>query len=176
MWFIYILAGVLLLVLVGYLAGPATYDVSRSIEINRPSDEVYRYLKFLKNQDEWSPWQKKDPNMKKDFRGTDGTVGAVSSWEGNRDVGSGEQEITRLVEGKRVESQLRFFKPWKSQSDAYMEVEATGAAKSTVRWGFSGRNGFPMRLMMLFMNMDKMVGKDFEEGLANLKAQMEGSV
>ena len=173
MWFIYILAGILLLLLIGYLAGPASYDVSRTVEVNKPASAVYDYLKYLKNQDEWSPWQRRDPGMKKGFRGTDGTVGAVSSWAGNKDVGSGEQEITRLVEGKRVETKLRFFKPWKSQSDAFMEVEPTGKDASRVRWGFTGRNGFPMRLMMLFMNMDKMVGKDFEEGLANLKTRLE---
>ena len=173
MWFIYILGGILLLLILGYLMGPATYHVSRTIEINRTPEDVFKYLKYLKNQDEWSPWQRKDPNMKKDFRGTDGTVGAVSSWVGNKDVGSGEQEITRLVEGSRVESKLRFFKPWKSQSDAYMEVEPAKDGGTNVRWGFSGKNGFPMRLMMLFMNMDKMVGGEFEEGLANLKSRME---
>lgn len=173
MLFVYILGGILLLLILLYLLGPATYNVSRTIHINRTTPEVYNYLKFLKNQDEWSPWQKKDPDMKKDFRGTDGSVGAVSSWEGNKEVGSGEQEITRLVEGSRVESKLRFFKPWKSQSDAYMEVEQASEGGSRVRWGFSGKNGFPMRLMMLFMSMDKMVGSDFEEGLANLKSKLE---
>ena len=175
MLFVYILAGILLLLILAYLLGPATYNVSRTILINRSTEDVYAYLKYLKNQDEWSPWQRKDPNMKKDFRGTDGTVGAVSSWEGNKEVGSGEQEITRLVEGSRVESKLRFFKPWKSQSDAYMEVEQAPDGGSKVQWGFSGKNGFPMRLMMLFMSMDKMVGKDFEEGLANLKSKLEKS-
>ena len=173
MWFVYIFAAIMLLLLIGYLAGPASYDLSRSIEIRRSSGIVYDYLKYLKNQDEWSPWRKKDPDMKMEFRGTDGSVGAVSSWEGNKEVGSGEQEITRLIEGKRAESKLRFFKPWKSQSDAYMEVEPAGTGASKVRWGFSGRNGFPMRLIMLFMNMEKMVGKDFEEGLSNLKSRLE---
>jgi hypothetical protein len=173
MLFVYVLAGILLLLLIGYLAGPASYDVSRSIEIRKPAAEVYNYLKYLKNQDEWSPWQKKDPHMKKEFRGADGTVGAVSFWEGNKEVGSGEQEITRLVEGQRVESKLRFLKPFKSQSDAYMEVEPVGTESSRVRWGFSGRIGFPMRLMMLFMSMDKMVGKEFEEGLNDLKSRLE---
>ena len=173
MIFVYILAGAVLLLIIGYLLGPSSYDVSRTIEINRTSAEVYEYLKYLKNQDEWSPWQQKDPNMEKGFRGTDGTVGALSSWEGNKEVGSGEQEITRLVDGKRVESELRFFKPWKSQSDAYMEVAAEKDGQTEVRWGFSGKTKFPMRLMLLFMNMDKMVGKDFEAGLANLKTRLE---
>ncbi len=172
MTLVYILALVVLVLLVLYLLAPANYDVSRTVTINLPSKQVYAYLKYLKNQDEWSPWNQKDPGMQKGFRGTDGTVGAVSSWEGNKQVGSGEQEITRLFEGRRIETQLRFLKPWKSTSDAYLEVEPSGMG-SQVRWGFKGNSGFPMRLMMLFMSMDKMVGKDFEAGLANLKARLE---
>ena len=172
MTLIYILAGVVLLLLVLYLLAPATYDVSRTTEVRRPPDDVFDYLKYLKNQDEWSPWGRKDPNMKKGFRGTDGTVGAVSTWEGNKQVGAGEQEITRIVAGQRIESVLRFLKPWKSTSDAYLEVEPAPGG-SLIRWGFKGSSGFPMRLMMLFMSMDKMVGKDFEQGLANLKARLE---
>lgn len=173
MTFLYILLGIVLLLIILYLLAPARYDVSRSIEVSRPAPEVFEYLKYLKNADDWSPWARKDPNMKKGFTGTDGTVGATSSWEGNKEVGSGEQEITAIVDGKRIESELRFLKPWKSTSDAYLEVEPSGDSGSRVRWGFKGTNGFPMRLMMLFMNMDKMVGKDFEEGLASLKAKLE---
>lgn len=172
MTLIYIFAAVVLLVLVLYLLAPATYDVSRTIEVRQAPEAVFDYLKYLKNQDDWSPWGKRDPHMKKGFRGTDGTVGAVSTWEGNKQVGAGEQEITRIVPGQRIESKLRFLKPWKSTSDAYLEVEPA-AGGSLVRWGFRGSNGFPMRLMMLFMSMDKMVGKDFEEGLATLKAKLE---
>ena len=172
MTLIYILAGVVLLLLVLYLLAPATYDVSRTVEVRKAPEAVFDYLKYLRNQDDWSPWGQKDPNMKKGFRGTDGTVGAVSTWEGNKQVGAGEQEITRIVSGQRIESQLRFLKPWKSTSDAYLEVEPAPGG-SLIRWGFKGSNGFPMRLMMLFMSMDKMVGKDFEEGLSNLKARLE---
>ncbi|MBC2839470.1 SRPBCC family protein [Robiginitalea sp. SC105] len=175
MTFIYILAAILVLLIALYLIAPARYDVSRSIRIDRPPGEVFEYLKYLKNQDEWSPWSRRDPDMKKDFRGTDGTVGAVSSWEGNKEVGAGEQELTRIEEGTRIESQLRFLKPWKSTSDAYLEVEPAPGDGSKVRWGFSGQSGFPMRLMMLVISMDKMVGKDFEEGLASLKAKLEGA-
>lgn len=171
---IYIIALAVLALLVLYQLAPAKYDVSRTVSIDLPATEVFEYLKCLKNQDEWSPWNRKDPDMKKGFRGIDGTVGAVSSWDGNKQVGSGEQEITGLIEGRRIESQLRFLKPWKSTSDAYLEVEPSGAGSSLVRWGFKGSNGFPMRLMLLFMSMDKMVGKDFETGLANLKARLEG--
>lgn len=170
----YILAGVFLLILILAILAPKTYDVSRSIEIRKPKARVFEYLRFLKNQEAWSPWEKKDPNMVKQFRGTDGEVGAISSWQGNKEVGEGEQELTNIIPGERVESELRFFKPWKSTSSAYLIVEEAADNGSRVRWGFSGRNKFPVSIMMLFMNMDKMVGKDFEEGLAALKAKLEG--
>ena len=80
---IYILALFVLVLLVLYLLAPANYDVSRTVTIALPSERVYEYLKYLKNQDQWSPWSQKDPDMQKGFRGTDGTVGAVSSWDGN---------------------------------------------------------------------------------------------
>lgn len=171
---LYILAGVVLLILILAIIAPKTYHVSRSIVIAKPKSEVFENLRFLKNQDQWSPWNQKDPDMEKKFTGTDGEVGAISYWNGNKDVGEGEQEITKIVEGERVESQLRFLKPWESTSDAYLATESVDANATKVTWGFSGKNKFPFSIMMLFMNMDKMVGKDFEEGLDNLKSNLEG--
>ncbi|WP_222984451.1 SRPBCC family protein [Flagellimonas meishanensis] len=170
---LYILAGIVLLVLILGMIAPKTYNVSRSIEISRPKSDVFDNLRFLKNQDAWSPWNKKDPNMEKKFTGTDGQVGATSYWNGNKDVGEGEQELTKIVDGERIESELRFLKPWKSTSDAYLTTEEIDASTTRVTWGFSGKNKFPMSIMMLFMNMDKMVGKDFEEGLSSLKQTLE---
>lgn len=170
---LYIIVGVIALVLLLAMIAPKTYKVSRTTEISRPKAEVFEYLKSLKKMDEWSPWAKKDPNMKKNFTGTDGAVGAVSYWNGNKDVGEGEQEITRIVDGERIESELRFLKPWKSTSDCYTQVDDAGNGKTKVTWGFSGKNKFPMSIMMLFMSMDKMVGKDFEAGLKNLKGVLE---
>ncbi|MEM9076517.1 MAG: SRPBCC family protein [Bacteroidota bacterium] len=170
---LYILGGIILLILFLALIAPKSYNVSRSIEISKPKTDVFENLRFLKNQDAWSPWNKKDPNMEKKFTGTDGEVGAMSYWNGNKDVGEGEQEITKIVDGERIESQLRFLKPWKSISDAYLTTEAVAADKTKVTWGFSGKNKFPASIFMLFMNMDKAVGGDFEEGLASLKSLME---
>ena len=171
--FLYIILGVIALIIILAAIAPKTYDVSRSIEIARPKSEVFDYLKYLKNMDHWSPWAKKDPNMNKKFTGTDGEVGAISYWNGNKDVGEGEQEIKKIMDGKRIESELRFFKPWKSTSDCYTNVEDGGEGTTKVTWGFSGKNKFPMSIMALFMSMDKMVGKDFEEGLASLKTILE---
>lgn len=169
---LYILGGILLLIILLILIAPKNYDVNRSIVINRTRAEVFNYLKMVKNQDEWSPWKKKDPNMKQEFVGEDGTIGFVSKWEGNKDIGVGEQEIKRIVENERLETELRFYKPWKSQSDAYMAVADEGSG-TKVTWGFSGKHKVPVNVMMMFMNMDKMVGKDFDEGLTELKKLME---
>lgn len=170
---LYILAGIIVLILLLALLAPKTYNVFRSIEIAKPKGEVFEHLKYLKKQDEWSPWARKDPNMKKSFTGTDGEVGCISHWVGNKEVGEGEQELTKIIPGERIEGELRFLKPWKSTSDCYFDVADSSEGKTKVTWGFSGKNKFPMSIMMLFMSMDKMVGKDFEEGLATLKSQME---
>ena len=170
---LYIVGGLVVLVLILAMIAPKTYDVSRSTEIKKPKAEVFTYLRSLKNMDTWSPWAKKDPNMDKEFRGTDGEVGSVSYWNGNKDVGEGEQEVTKIVDGERIECALRFMKPFKSESDCYFKTEEADDGATKVTWGFAGNNKFPMSIMMIFMSMDKMVGKDFEEGLANLKANLE---
>jgi uncharacterized protein YndB with AHSA1/START domain len=170
---LYVIIGLVILVcLVGLLA-PKDFAVEREVTINKPVDEVFAYLKQLKNQNEWSVWARMDPKMKTEFRGTDGTVGFVSAWEGNDDVGKGEQEIKNIVEGQRIDYELRFIKPWEATNKAYVTTESVGENQTKVKWGFSGHMSFPMNTMMLFMNMDKTVGKDFEQGLANLKANLE---
>jgi len=170
---LYILVGLLALVILLSLIAPKTYDVSRSIEIARPKQEVFDYLRSLKKMDEWSPWAKKDPNMEKKLTGTDGEVGCMSSWKGNKDVGEGEQEIKKIIDGERIETELRFLKPYKMSSDCYTDVEDTGSGNTKVTWGFSGKNKFPFNIMAIFVSMDKMVGKDFEEGLGTLKTVLE---
>lgn len=170
---IYIIVSLIVLVLFLSLIAPKTYDVSRSVEIAKPKDEVFTYLRSLKNMDEWSPWAKKDPNMEKKFTGTDGEVGSQSYWNGNKEVGEGEQEIKRIFDGERIESELRFLKPFKSTSDCYTKVEDLGEGNTKVTWGFSGNNKFPMNIMTLFKSMDSMVGPDFEDGMASLKRILE---
>lgn len=170
---LYIIGGLLALVLLLHLLGPKKYNVFRTVEIAKPKNEVFTYLRSLKNMDNWSPWANKDPNMEKKFTGTDGEVGSLSYWNGNKEVGEGEQEITKIIDGERIESELRFLKPWKSTSDCYMDVEELSNGNTQVKWGFSGNNKFPMTIMSLFKSMDSMVGPDFEEGMASLKALME---
>jgi hypothetical protein len=172
--FLYIVLGLVVLVIFLGILAPKTYNVNRSIVIQKSAAEVFDVVRSLKKMDLWSPWAKKDPNMEQDFTGTDGEVGSVSSWSGNKDVGSGEHEITQLIDNELVASELRFLKPFKSTSDAYIKLEPADQG-TRVTWGFSGKNKFPFSIMMLFMNMDKQVGKDFEEGLENLKNLLESN-
>ena len=170
---LYIFIGLLVLLVILSTIAPKRFHVERSIIVQKPLEETFQFLKFVKNQDHWSPWKQKDPHMKQSYEGTDGEVGFVARWEGNKDVGVGEQEITRIVNNTTVETQLRFFKPWKSQSDAYITVEPVSESETRVLWGFMGVSKPPSNIFFLFFNMDKSVGKDFEEGLAKLKTYLE---
>lgn len=150
------------------------YAVEKEITINKPKQVVFDYVKFLKNQDKYSVWAMKDPAMKKDYKGTDGTVGFISSWESqNKEVGTGEQEIINIREGERIDLKLRFKVPFEAQDDAYMITESAGENQTKVKWGFKGAFSYPMNLMNLVMDMDKAVGKDLSEGLSNLKKNLE---
>lgn len=153
---------------------PTDFRVERETTINRSSTEIYGYAKLLKNQNDWGPWFKKEPTMHQEFRGTDGQVGFVSYWKGTKEeVGEGEQEIKKLVEGKEIGTELRFKQPFESRADAFMILEPAGESTTKVKWGFSGSMPRPMNLFMYVVDMDEEVGKDFAEGLANLKTIME---
>ena len=167
------IAGVLALLLVIALFVRKDYSVTRDITINKGRDEVFSYIKSLKNQDNFSKWASMDPDMKKEYRGMDGTVGFVSSWEGNKKVGKGEQEIVNIKEGERVDYKLHFIKPFEGLADAYLSTAVVSENQTKVSWGMSSSMKYPMNLMLLFMNMEKMLGDDFTTGLTNLKNILE---
>ena len=153
---------------------PTDFRIEREITINKPKAEVFAYAKMLKNQNVWGPWAKKDPAMKQEFVGTDGSVGFISKWDSAKDeVGAGEQEIKKIVEGERMETQLRFKKPFESNADSYLTTESVSDNQTKVKWGFTGAMPRPMNLMLVFIDMDKEVGKDFDEGLNSLKTILE---
>lgn len=170
---LYIILGLIALALIAAFMMPKDYSVEKEIVVNKPKAEVFEYLKSLKKQNDWSVWGRRDPNMRKEFSGTDGTVGFVSMWDGNDDVGKGEQEITKIEEGLRIDTQLRFLKPFESTSDAYMITEAVDSTSTKVRWGFTGKMPIPMNLMLPFLNMEESIGKDFQDGLTNMKGILE---
>lgn len=171
---IYIIIGIALLVFILSSIAPKTYKVERKIRINRPLHEVYNYLRLLRNQDQWSKWNRLDPDMKKTFSGEDGKIGFRSAWESDhKQVGVGQQTITALEDNQAIYTKLEFYKPFKSQSDAYLRTVKVDDTTTDVFWGFTGEMKPPMNVMLLFMNMDKQVGADFEEGLTKLKEVLE---
>jgi hypothetical protein len=171
---VFVLFAIIALLLVMALFVKKDYAVVREITINKPKTVVFEYVKFLKNQDNYSVWARMDPNAKKEYRGNDGTVGFVSAWDSDvKDVGKGEQEITKITPEERLDVELRFLKPFKSTDYAYMITENVSENQTKVMWGFTGKMPYPMNLMLLCMNMDKVLGKDLETGLSNLKATLE---
>lgn len=171
---IVIVAIIAVILLVGLIA-PGEYSVEREIVINCPEHEVFEYVRSLKQQNEWSVWGELDPNAVYTYTGLDGTVGFISAWQGNKDVGKGEQEIVNIVEGERIDIALRFFEPFKSEADVYFTTESVAENQTRLKWGMHGKTPFPMNILLLFMNIENSVGKDYEQGLANLKLILEGA-
>ncbi|MEO6669974.1 MAG: SRPBCC family protein [Ferruginibacter sp.] len=167
-----VLIALVIVLLITALFVKKDYSIEREITINKPKTDVFNYIKYLKNQNDYSKWAKMDPNMQKTFSGTDATVGFVSAWEGNKDVGKGEQEIKGIKEGERVDFEIRFKKPMESVAQAHMTTAAINDNQTKVSWVFSGHMPYPFNLMRLF-GMEKMVGNDLQTGLENLKAIQE---
>lgn len=144
------------------------FTSERQITINKPRQEVFDYIKYLENQKNYDTWHKMDPTVKSTTSGTDGTVGFVYAWDGEK-IGQGEQEITNIVAGERMDTELRFKTPFESEASCYMLTEATGETQTVVKWGISGKSPYPFNLMSLFFDM----GDDFDEGLKSLKSILE---
>ena len=147
------------------------YVVEREVTINKPKQEVFDYVKYLKNQDNYSKWVRMDSNMKKDFKGTDGTVGFVYAWDGNKNAGKGEQEIKNITEGERVDVEVRFEKPFEGIATTPIVTEAVSENQTKVKWAMNGKSKYPLNFMNLFM--DGMLGKDLETSLTTLKGILE---
>ncbi|WP_394391744.1 SRPBCC family protein [Shewanella woodyi] len=150
------------------------YEVITSVTIDKPVAEVFDYIKYLKNQDNYSVWAKLDPNMTKSYRGVDASTGFVSAWESlNEEVGVGEQEIISIEQGKRIDYELRFLSPFEAVSPAFMSCESITEKTTKVTWGFKGHMDYPMNLMLVFMDFETMIERDLTQGLESLKEIME---
>lgn len=150
-----------------------SYSIERSILINRPVNVVFDYLKHIRNQDQFSKWVQMDPNMKKEYRGTDGTVGFVYAWNGNKQAGEGEQEIKGIVENRKLDIEVRFIRPFAAVAKTPFTTEALEVNETRVTWGMSSSMNYPMNIMLLFMNMENLLGKDVEISLQQLKEKLE---
>jgi Polyketide cyclase / dehydrase and lipid transport len=151
---------------------PDTFRITRSITIDAKPEVVHALLNDFKGWKTWSPWEKKDPAMKGVFSGESAGVGAAYRWEGNKEVGTGEMSIIESLPGKLVKVKLDFLKPFEAHNTAEFTL-TENANQTNVEWAMYGPQPFVAKLMSLVFNMEKMVGPDFEQGLASLKAQAE---
>lgn len=166
-----VIGSIIVLFLLVALLVKKDFSLQKEVVIHKPKQDVFNYIKLLKNQEQYSVWVMRDPKVKLVYTGTDGTVGAVSAWESNdKNVGIGEQEIKKITEGESVEVEIRFKKPFEATNHARTTVSLVdGGTKVTNT--FYGRSKFPMNIMNLMM--EKMVGKDMQQNLLNLKKNME---
>lgn len=145
--------------------------VIREITINAPPQKVYDFLKLLKNQDKFNKWAQADPNRNWEYTGTDGTEGFIISWSGNNKAGKGEKEIMKLVEGKRIETQIRFTKPMTTTANINMELTFLANNQTKVSMSNSGELKYPMNIFIPLA--EKNFPKDMDSSLLVLKSILE---
>ena len=151
---------------------PDTFALERSASIKAPPEKIFALINDFHNWTAWSPWEKLDPALKRTYSGPAAGKGAVYEWEGNNKVGKGRMEIQDSVAPSTVSIDLHFLKPFEARNVAEFTLASQGDA-TNVTWKMHGPSPYLSKVMTLFFSMDKMVGKDFETGLANLKAAAE---
>ncbi len=172
-----IVLGVIVLAVAGvsaYAAAtqPDTFRVSRSIEISAPPEKIYAILADFHRSPEWSPFEKLDPDMKRTHSGAASGKGAVYAWEGDSKAGAGRMEIVEAIPDRSLTLKLDFMRPFEASNMVEYRLEPKGTA-TQVSWDMHGPMPFISKVMCVFVDLDKMIGKDFEAGLANLKALAE---
>ena len=151
---------------------PDDFSVQRSASIKAPPEKIYPMLADFRQWPAWSPWEKLDPDMKRTLSGPASGPGATYAWQGSSKVGAGRMEIKQVTAPTKVEIQLDFIKPFEGHNVTDFTLVPRGDA-TEVTWLMRGPAPFVSKLMGVFVDMDKMIGKDFEAGLANLKAASE---
>lgn len=152
---------------------PADYQVERQITLSSSASVIFSKINNFHEWQDWSPWEKLDPTMKKTYAGSSAGVGAIYSWEGNKSVGKGKMTIIESTPYEKILIRLEFFEPWVATNTTTFSIVPTAAGTFTLKWRMVGQNNFIGKIFSLFMNMDKMVGSDFEKGLRNLKELTE---
>jgi uncharacterized protein YndB with AHSA1/START domain len=151
---------------------PDTFTLQRSATIKAPPERIFALINDFHSWPQWSPWEKLDPNLKRTFSGATSGKGAVYEWEGDKKVGAGRMEILDAPPPRQITIKLDFKRPFEANNTAEFTLQPQGDA-TAVTWVMRGKNIFIGKVMSIFVDMDKMVGKDFETGLANLKAATE---
>ena len=166
-----VVAGIIGLLLLISLFMKREHYVNREIIINAPRQKVFDYIKLLKNQDEFNKHAMAAPDRKREFKGTDGTVGYIYAWNGDKNAGVGEKEIKNIIEGKRIETEIRFVKPMRATANIIMETESLSDNQTKVSWSNAGTLKYPINIMIPMM--EKHVSKDMDISLSTLKNILE---
>ena len=163
-----VLAIAIAVVLILAATKPDTFSVRRAITVRAPAEKVFPLINDFHQWGSWSPYESKDPAMKRSYSGSASGKGAVYGWEGNKNVGSGRMEILDASAPSKIVIKLDFFTPFEGHNTAEFTMLPQGDA-TTVTWLMHGPAPFMNKMMQVFMNLDNMIGKDFEVGLSNLK-------
>jgi len=166
-----VVAGIIVLLLLIALFMKKEHYVNREIIINASRQKVFDYIKLLKNQDEFNKHAMAAPDRKREFKGTDGTVGYIYAWSGDKNAGVGEKEIKNIIEGKRIETEIRFVKPMAATASIIMETESLSDDQTKVSWSNAGILKYPLNIMIPMM--EKHVAKDMDSSLSTLKNILE---
>jgi hypothetical protein len=164
----------LLLLVVVIATRPSEYTVTRSINISAAAEAIFPHVNDLRQFQVWNPWGKIDPAMKIAFEGPQSGKGAIYSWAGNNKVGEGRMTITDSRPGELVHMHMDFFKPMAGTGEVEFSFKPQGS-QTVVTWTMTGGNNFAGKAFGMFMNMDKMIGGQFERGMADLKAVVEAA-
>ena len=167
-----VLAVAIAVVLILAATKPDSFSVQRAAVINAPAEKVFPLIADFHEWRKWSPWEERDPELRRTYGGAERGRGAIYAWEGNRNVGSGRMEILEANSPSLVRIQLDFLKPFEAHNIAEFTMLPQGSATS-VTWVMHGPAPFMAKVMHTVINMDRMVGKDFETGLANLRTIAE---
>jgi len=166
--FVIVIAAVLILA----ATKPDRFRIERAATLKAPADKIFPLIADFHQWLNWSPWEGRDPQLKRTYSGPERGKGSVYAWEGNKNVGSGRMEILEAGSPSKILIKLDFLKPFEAHNTAEFTMLPQGGATS-VNWAMHGPASFMAKVMHVFMNMDRMIGKDFETGLANLKTISE---
>ena len=166
------IAAILVIFVIVVAMQPSEFRIARTATFPAPPPAVFAQVNDFHNWDAWSPWAKLDPAAKATFEGAPAGTGAIFKWSGNKKVGEGTMTITESHPHDLIRINLEFLKPFKATHTAEFTFQPEGG-KTVLTWSMSGRYNFMSKAFCLFMNMDKMIGGDFEKGLANMKAVIE---
>ena len=175
-WILGAVAVVIVAFVVVVALQPTDFRIERSATVRAPAAAVHAQVNDFQNWRAWSPWEKIDPALKRSYEGPKAGTGASYAWQGNSDVGEGRMTIVESKPGELVMIKLEFIKPFAATNNTEFRFKQAGAgadASTAVTWTMSGQNNFLARAMCMFVDMDKMVGAQFEQGLAQMKAVAE---